>query len=219
MPEIDLLRRYPQAKRDIQKRHGAQSPSNIELARQYGFEYFDGTREQGYGGYGYDGRWLPIAEDIIEHYGLKPGHRVLDIGCAKGFLVKDLRKVCPGLETFGLDISTYALKNCEPEVIGYLHLGCASFLPFPDKSFDCVISINTLHNLEGEDLIKALGEIMRITKGSAYIQVDSYHTVEERDLFLSWVLTAKTHDYPEGWLKIFKEAGYTGDYGWTILNA
>src|SRR5437868_1612824 len=142
MPEIDLLRRYPKAKRDIQKRQAAQSPEAIKTARQYGFEYFDGTRDQGYGGYRYDGRWLPIAEDIISHYGLKAGDRVLDVGCAKGFLVKDLMKVCSGLDTFGLDISEYALKHAEPEVVGRLHLGCASVLPFPDKSFDCVISIN-----------------------------------------------------------------------------
>lgn len=218
MPEIDLLKRYPKAKRDIQKRKAAQCPKTIETARRYGFEYFDGTRDQGYGGYRYDGRWIPIAEDIIAHYGLKAGDRVLDIGCAKGFLVKDLQKVCPGLETFGIDISEYAMAHCEPEVIGRLHLGCASSLPFPDKSFDCVISINTLHNLEGESLQKSLREIKRVSRDSAYVQVDSYHTPEERELFLSWVLTAKTHGYPQEWLKIFNEAGYTGDYAWTVVS-
>lgn len=218
MPELNLLRRYPQAKRDIQKRQEARTPEAIRVARQYGFEYFDGTREQGYGGYSYDGRWIPIAEDIINHYGLKAGDRVLDIGCAKGFLVKDLRKVCPGIESFGIDVSEYAMLHCEPEVVGRLHLGCASSLPFPDKSFDCVLSINALHNLEGDQLLKALAEIMRVTKGPAYVQVDSYHTPEERELFLSWVLTAKTHDYPEEWIKIFKKAGYTGDYSWTVVN-
>ena len=218
MSEIDLLRRYPKAKRDIQKRSAAQNPENIALARQYGFEYFDGTRDQGYGGYRYDGRWLPIAEDIIAHYGLKAGDRVLDIGCAKCFLVKDLMKSCSGLEVFGLDISSYALQHCEDEVVGRLHLGCASSLPFPDNSFDCVLSINTLHNLEGQDLKNSLSEIMRVSKGPAYVQVDSYHTPEEREIFESWVLTAKTHGYPEEWISIFKNSGYTGDYGWTVIN-
>ena len=218
MPELNLLKRYPAAKRDIQKRHEAQTAENIAIACQFGFEYFDGSRDQGYGGYRYDGRWIPIAEDIISHYGLRPGNRVLDIGCAKGFLVKDLMKVCPGLEVFGLDISEYALTHCEEEVVGRLHLGCASSLPFPDKSFDCVLSINTLHNLEGEHLKKALREVTRVSKGSSYVQVDAYHTKEERDLFLSWVLTAKTHDYPEGWIRLFKEVGYKGDYNWTVVS-
>src|SRR5215469_15230488 len=135
MREINLLRRLPATKRNIEKRHEAQTAENIATARQYGREYFDGPREVGYGGYRYDGRWIPIAEDMVAHFALKPGDRVLDVGCAKGFLVHDLMKVCPGLEAFGLDISEYALMNCLPAVVGRLHLGSADKLPFPDGSF------------------------------------------------------------------------------------
>src|SRR5438309_6706375 len=113
MAEVNLLHRYPRAKRNIEKRTVAQSEENIRIARMYGREYFDGSRDTGYGGYRYDGRWVAIAEDMIEHWRLRPGDRVLDVGCGKGFLVKDLIKVCPGLEAFGLDISEYALLNCE----------------------------------------------------------------------------------------------------------
>src|SRR5262249_951315 len=137
----------------------------------------------------------------------------------KGFLVKDLMLECPGLEAFGLEISSYALLNCEPEVVGRLHLGDASSLPFPDRSFDAVISINTLHNLDRARVIAALREIMRVTRNSrAYIQVDSYRDETEKQLFLEWALTAETHDYPAGWKKLFQEAGYTGDYYWTIVE-
>jgi SAM-dependent methyltransferase len=216
--EVNLLRRYPKAKRNIEKRHSAQTEENIRLAREYGCEYFDGNRDTGYGGYSYDGRWLPIAKDMIEHFGLSAGSRVLDVGAAKGFLVKDFGIACPGLEAFGLDISLYALLHCEPEVVGRLHLGSADALPFPDDSFDAVVSINTLHNLERERCIVGLQELMRVSRGGCYVQVDSYRTDEERDLFLSWVLTAKTHDYPDGWRELFAEAGYTGDYYWTIVQ-
>jgi SAM-dependent methyltransferase len=218
MAEVDLLRRYPRARRNIEKRHAAQTEQNIRLARQYGREYFDGSRDTGYGGYVYDGRWIPIAHDIVEHFGLTAGSRVLDVGAAKGFLVKDLAIACPGLEAFGLDISEYALRHCEPEVVGRLHLGSADALPFPDDSFDAVISINTLHNLERDRCIVALQELMRVSRGGCYVQVDSYRNEEERELFLSWVLTARTHDYPDGWRELFAEAGYTGDYGWTIVE-
>lgn len=218
MAEVNLLRRYPRSKRNITKRAEAQSPENIALSRQYGQAYFDGTRDTGYGGYRYDGRWVPIAEDIVQHFGLKPGQRVLDVGGAKGFLVKDLMKVCPGLEAFGLDISEYAVMNCEPEVVGRMHLGDCRKLPFPDGSFDAVISINAIHNVDRADCIRALREIQRLSRGRAYVQVDSYRTPEEKELFLSWVLTAYTHDYPEGWKRIFAEAGYTGDYYWTIVE-
>ena len=218
MAEVDLLARLPKTRRNLEKRKEAQTPRNIAIAREYGQQYFDGPREVGYGGYRYDGRWVPIAEDIVRHFNLKPGDRVLDVGCAKGFLVKDLMKVCPGLEAFGLDISEYALMHCEPEVVGRLHLGSADRLPFPDNSFSAVISINTLHNFERADAIRAVREVERLAPGRGFIQVDSYRTPEQRELFLSWVLTAKFHDYPDGWRELFAEAGYTGDYYWTILE-
>lgn len=218
MAEIDLLTRLPRTRRNVQKRHEAQTSENIAIASQYGQAYFDGPREVGYGGYRYDGRWIPIAEDFVRHFDLKPGDRILDVGCAKGFLVKDLMKVCPGLEVFGLDISEYALMHCEPEVVGRLHLGSADRLPFPDNSFDAVISINTIHNFERSDAVRAVREVERLAPGRGFIQVDAYYTPEQRELFMKWVLTAKYHDYPEGWLAVFKEAGYTGDWFWTVLE-
>lgn len=218
MAEVNLLARLPRTKRNIEKRKEAQTPENIAIAREYGQQYFDGPREMGYGGYRYDGRWVPIAEDMVKHFGLKAGDRVLDVGCAKGFLVKDLMKVCPGLEVYGLDISEYAMMHCEPEVVGRLHLGSADRLPFPDNSFQAVISLNTIHNFTRPDAIRAVREIERLAPGRGFIQVDSYRTPEQRELFLSWVLTAKFHDYPDEWIKLFKEAGYTGDWYWTILE-
>jgi ubiquinone/menaquinone biosynthesis C-methylase UbiE len=219
MAEINLLARLPRGKRNVNARAAGKSDEVIRISKQYGQEYFDGPREYGYGGYRYDGRWIPIAEDIIKHFDLKPGMRVLDVGAAKGFLVKDLMKVCPGLEVFGIDISRYAAMNCEPEVIGRLHVGNANDLPFPDDSFDCVLSINTLHNFYRPGVIKALSEMKRVCRtDKMFVQVDSYRTEEQRQLFLEWVLTADFHDFPEGWMQVFTEAGYTGDYYWTILE-
>src|SRR3984957_15962690 len=156
MAEVDLLRALPHTKRNIQRRKEAKDPAVVAISKQYGEMYFDGPREYGYGGYRYDGRWIPVARDIIDHFGLKPGMRVLDVGCAKGFLVKDLMLACPGLETFGIDISHYALMHADTEVVGRLHLGSSDRLPFPDNSFDCVISLNTLHNFNREHVIVAL---------------------------------------------------------------
>lgn len=218
MPEINLLSALPKGKRKVAARAHAKTDEHIRISREYGEIYFDGPREYGYGGYRYDGRWIPVARDIVAHFGLKPGDRVLDVGCAKGFLVKDLLQVCPGLEVFGVDVSTYALMHCEPEVVGRLHLGNAMSLPFPDNSFQAVISLNTIHNLERHDCITALKEMQRLAPGKGFVQVDSYRTPEQREVFLDWVLTAKYHDYPEGWIATFKEAGYTGDYYWTIIE-
>ena len=144
--------------------------------------------------------------------------RVLDVGCGKGFLVKDLMIECPGLEAFGLDISLYALMHCEKEVVGRVHLGSAERLPFRDRSFDCVLSINTIHNLPRPRAVQAMQEIQRLSDGRAFVQVDSYRTPQQKEIFESWALTAESHDYPDGWLKLFRESGYTGDYYWTIID-
>jgi ubiquinone/menaquinone biosynthesis C-methylase UbiE len=218
MREVNLLAKLPKPRRDIRARGTAKSPAVVEVSRQYGELYFDGPRDYGYGGYRYDGRWLPVAQDLVAHFGLGPGDRVLDVGCAKGFLVKDLMAACPGLEAFGVDVSRYALMHCEPEVVGRLHLGSAVSLPFPDDSFQAVLSINTIHNLDRDECRRAVQEIQRLAPGRGFIQVDSYHTPEQREVFESWVLTAKFHDYPKGWLALFAEAGYTGDYYWTIIE-
>jgi SAM-dependent methyltransferase len=218
MAEFDLLHRYPKSKRNVSARATAKTDEHVRISRQYGKEYFDGDRAYGYGGYRYDGRWKPVAEDIVSHFGLKAGDRILDVGCGKGFLVKDILLMAPGVEAFGLDISDYALKHCEPEVVGRLHRGNARDLPFPDHSFTAIVSINTIHNLPRDQCIVALREIERVTTASrAYVQVDSYRTPEEKRLFEEWVLTAYTHDYPEGWRQIFSEAGYKGDYYWTFV--
>lgn len=212
MAEVNLLSKLPQS-----------SPRNLirssdscasEIARNFGKLYFDGPRRFGYGGYCYDGRWIPVARDIIAHFDLQWGQRVLDVGCAKGFLVKDLMVECSGLYAFGIDISEYALRN---RIAGRVCRANAISLPFSDHSFDAAVSINTLHNLNRAGVVCALREIMRVCKGGkAFVQVDSYHTEEQRSKFLDWVLTAEFHDYPDGWLKVFEEAGYTGDWGWTI---
>ena len=128
-------------------------------------------------------------------------------------------KVLPGLEAFGLDISEYALMHCEPEVVGRLHLGNAVKLPFPDNSFKAASSRSTRSTISiAPSCIIALEEMQRLAPGRGFVQVDSYRTPEQKAMFEEWVLTAKFHDYPDGWVDLFREAGYTGDYYWTIID-
>jgi SAM-dependent methyltransferase len=218
MAEVDLLRHYPRAQRKMAKPRAA-DPANRVAALKFGAEYFDGKREQGYGGYYYDGRWVPIARDIVAHFGLEPGDRVLDVGCAKGFLVKDLMAACPGLQVYGLDVSHYALTHAEAETAGRLVLGTADRLPFADGSFQAVLCINVVHNLERDRCMGALREIERLAPGRGYVRVDAYRTDAEREIFLGWVLTAVTFLTPDAWRDLMAEAGYTGDYSWTVLAA
>ena len=215
MKKINLLNTIKKASRNIKERSFKKSKKIISTSRKYDFDYFDGDRKYGYGGYKYDGRWISVAKRIKKIYKLKKGAKILDIGCAKGFLLKDMLDI--GLDPYGLEISRYAIENCHKDVIGRIHLGSAESLPFPDNSFDFVISLNTLHNLNKLKCEIALKEIMRVSKGKSFIQVDSYRNLKEKKLFLDWVLTAKYHDYPKNWLKLFKKSSYKGDYFWTIV--
>jgi len=81
-----------------------------------------------------------------------------------------------------------------------------------------VIAINTLHNLPRERCKKALQEIERVSRGKSYVVVDSYYSSDQKREFEKWMLTAEFHDYPEGWMALFKEAGYGGHFSWNILS-
>jgi SAM-dependent methyltransferase len=217
MREVNLLDSYPKSKRPIAEREAA-VPYQRAIAKQFGREYFDGERTQGYGGYRYDGRWVRVAERMRDFYGLRAGDRILDVGCAKGFLLHDFRQVVPGIEVVGLDVSAYAIEHAMEDVAPRLVRGTAAYLPFADRAFDLVISINTIHNLDLEQCLRALREMERVSRRFKYVQVDSYRDDEERALFERWQLTAVTYFDPEGWKQRFREAGYTGDFYWTITE-
>jgi|TARA_B110000967_G_C18648988_1_gene442360 ubiquinone/menaquinone biosynthesis C-methylase UbiE len=218
MAEINLLSSLPKSKRSITERKEAKTEDHVKISRMYGKEYFDGDREYGYGGYKYDGRWVSVAKDIKKHFELNDGEKVLDVGCAKGFLVKDFFDL--GIQSLGIDISKYAIDNSLLEIKDKLIIGSADKLPFPDDTFDAVVSINTIHNLDREKCKQAINEMQRVSKNKKklFIQVDSYLNEEQKKIFESWVLTAKFYGYPKEWIELFKECDYEGDWNWTIIN-
>lgn len=203
---------HKSTKRDYLKRVNEYPKAEAaEKAKEWGYDYWDGDRRICYGGYNYDGRWAKVAKLMIDYYGLKPGDRVLDVGCGKGFLVYDFTQVLPGVEVAGLDISGYAIENAKEEVKGVLRVGHAKDLPFEDNSFDLVVSINTLHNLYCYELDSALREIERVGKNK-YICVESYRNEEEKVNLLYWQVTCEAFCTPDEWEWWFKQTGYTGDY-------
>lgn len=189
-----------------------------EIASRFGQEYWDGPRHQGYGGYHYDGRWRPIAQQFVDLYGLGPHSRVLDVGCGKGYLLYEFTQVAPGIEVAGLDISQYGVENAKPEIRDRLVLGTAAHLPFADASFDCVVSLAALHNLGVGDLWSALTEVERVGRhGNTYIMVESYRDMREKVNLLYWQLTCKSFYSVEDWEWLFRQAGYSGDYGFIFF--
>ena len=217
MAYLDLIQKiHRKTKRDYLKERvlGSDKASCAKIAKKFGKDYWDGDRKYGYGGYYYDGRWKSLAEKLATRYQLKPGHRVLDVGCGKGYLLYELTQVVPDLMVHGLDVSRYAIKLGKQEVKERLLVGNATRLPFKDKTFDLVVSINTLHNLYIYDLKKAVQQIERVGKRkSKYIVVDSYRGEREKVNLMYWQLTCECFYTPKEWEWLLKEYGYTGDLG------
>lgn len=215
--EIDLMAKYPRVNRDLDERALKRTQEDRLIAQQFGKEFFDGDRRYGYGGYRYHPRfWQPVIPDFQRHFQLSPKSRVLDVGCGKGFMLYDLMQLIPGIRIDGVDISSYAIENAKQEVKPFLKIGNARQLPYPDKSFDVVFSITTIHNLDLKDCKQALREITRVAKQGSFITVDAYRNEEEKKRMDMWNLTAKTYMHVNEWKDLFREAGYTGDYYWFI---
>ena len=191
---------------------------SAEIAIKYGRDYWDGDRSYGYGGYTYDGRWRGVAEDMVRHYGLQPGARILDVGCGKGFLLYEFTQVLPGAQVSGIDISSYAVENAKHEIRDSLTVGNATALPYPDKSFDFVVSVTTLHNLFNYELDAALREIERVSRGAKHVIVESYRNEREKANLLYWQLTCRSFYTPAEWEWFFKRSGYTGDYSYIVFE-
>jgi ubiquinone/menaquinone biosynthesis C-methylase UbiE len=177
----------------------------------------DLDRSHGYGGFHYMPRfWQPVIPTFQDYWGLNADSSVLDVGCAKGFMLHDFAEMIPGISVKGIDISTYAIENAIDDMRPNVQVACATQLPFPDNSFDVVISITTVHNLDRVDLIQSLKEIERVSRRGSFITVDAYRNEAEKVRMNAWNLTAQTVLHVDEWCDLFKEAGYTGDYYWFI---
>lgn len=189
----------------------------MEVAREYGKEYWDGDRRYGYGGYRYiPGYWKPVAEQLIARYGLTNESSILDVGCGKGHLLHELKLMLPRAQCWGMDVSGYALDEAMhlpggSSINGLDMARAQDTLEGHDKGFDLVLSINVLHNLKRHELPTALREIQRVGK-QAYICVESYRNGLEQFNLQCWALTCWAFYDTDEWISAYQEYGYTGDY-------
>jgi ubiquinone/menaquinone biosynthesis C-methylase UbiE len=214
---VDLMYKYPVANNRLNERKNP-TEQEKQVAKEFGREFFDGDRKHGYGGFSYNPKyWTETVQLFIEKYDLNEKSSVLDVGCGKGFMLVDLLKAIPTLDLSGIDISNYAIENSHESIKNRLKVANCLNLPFEDNSFDLVISINTIHNLDELGCIKSLQEIERVKKKHSYLVVDGWSTPEEERDLKSWVLTAVTVLHTSEWEKLFEKAGYTGDYSfWKV---
>ncbi|SVB54394.1 uncharacterized protein METZ01_LOCUS207248, partial [marine metagenome] len=211
--EVNLLKFYPKSNRPIDERGNLVMEEDRAKARKFDVDYFDGDRLTGYGGYNYNPRfWEETVAHVTDFYKLDNHSRILDVGCAKGFMMHDLQLLLPGAEILGIDISEYAKDNAIESVKEKISVGNANNLPFADNYFDLVIAINTLHNLPRIDCKEAFREINRVTKKDAFVMNDAWRDDEGKESMLNWNLTALTYMSCDDWLVFFDEVNYIGDY-------
>jgi len=215
--EIDLLANYPKSKRNVDERGAEKSDQDRAIARKFGKEFFDGDRRHGYGGFKYFPKfWQPVIPTFQEHFNLSASSHVLDVGCAKGFMMHDMAELIPGISIQGVDVSDYAIENGIEDMRPFMQVADARQLPFDSNSFDVTISINTIHNLERDECGRALQEIERVSRSGAFVTVDAYRDNDEKERMFAWNLTAKTIMHVDEWVEFFDEVGYTGDYYWFV---
>ena len=204
---------HKKTKRDYLSRMTDNKVFYMHLAKKYSKDYWDGSRKAGYGGYKYiKDYWKPVALKIIKKYKLNNKSSILDVGCGKGFLLFEIKKILPYISISGFDLSKYAISKSPKEIRKYLivHNAKKKF-PFKSKQFDLVISLGCIHNLEINELKDCLKEIARVSK-KQFIMTESYRNDQELFNLQCWALTCSSFFTPKEWKWIFNQFGYSGDY-------
>ena len=212
MRAFDALAGYPQPRAPRSVGPNVRTIRNRIIASSRGKEFYDGDRRNGYGGFTYDGRWVPIAKGMAKEYGLTAASAMLQVNCEKGFLLHDIQQLLPGITVRGVEISDYAIATAMPSVRPYIQKAPFTQLPFADQTFDVVIAIGAVYALTLTDAITCLKEIQRVGKGRGFVTLASYETPQDKQLFEWWTLLGATILREEEWIEVLEHAGYTGDY-------
>ena len=191
----------------------------MQVAKEYGYHYWDGDRKYGYGGYNYiPGYHTDLAKKIIKKYKLNNNSKILDVGCGKGFLAYEIKRIIKSEYIYGTDISTYAKKNALKDFKNNIkiHNLTNKFL-YKNNYFDLVVSFNTFHNLHNYDLFNSLKEMERVSK-KKYLVVESYRNEKEKMNLLYWQVTCEAFCTPKEWKWWFNKANYKGDFSFIYFK-
>ena len=191
---------------------------NKLIAWELDKEYYDGDRNNGYGGFSYDGRWLKLLPAFIKRYKLNNNSKILDLGCKKGFIMKDLKTLLPGAKIYGIEDHKYPIRNAEKEIKKNIIFTNYYNIPFKNNYFDLVIGFSSIYKYNFQDVVKTIREINRVSRKS-FFTVASYSNKKEREIFDKWTLLGTTILSKKEWLELFKFLKYRGDYYFTTAKS
>tara|TARA_B100000745_G_scaffold263608_1_gene188071 strand:+ start:96 stop:776 length:681 start_codon:yes stop_codon:yes gene_type:complete len=212
MREFDALSNYPEPAQPRVVHPKIRTIHNRIVASYRGEAFYDGDRNNGYGGFNYDGRWAPIAKNMIETYSLDGQSKILQVGSDKGFLLHEFLQISPTTDVRGTEVSDYAINCTMTSVKPFVKKAPFTVLPFADNEFDFIIAIGAVYSLNLPDAIKCLKEIQRVGKGKSFITLGAYESEDDLRLFRYWTLLGSTILSKEDWVEVLDHAGYTGDY-------
>ena len=216
MKEYNLLGSYPKPTKPRFVGKNLRTIKHRIIASKRDFNFFDGNRNYGYGGFKYDGRWAPIAKKIISRYGLRDGSRVLHLGSEKGFLLHEILKINPKINVVGLETSQYAISKTLGTVkkkIKKIKNYCD--IDKIDQKFDCIIALGVIYTLTLADAIYCIKKIQKLARGNSFITLATYSNQEDYWLFKNWTVLGSTLLKQDEWRKVLKHCKYKGDYNFT----
>jgi len=113
---------------------------------------------------------------LIKQANIQPGHKVLDLGCGTGTLAMMAKATQPEAEVIGLDADPEMLhmaiaKSAEQKITVKFDVGFAHQLPYPDASFDRVLSSIMIHHLKTPEKKKAAYEVFRVLKPGGELHI------------------------------------------------
>lgn len=212
MREYDALSGYPAPNKPRCVHPNSRTIHNRIIASYRDKEFYDGDRINGYGGYRNDGRWAPIAQNMLQRYSLNGQSSILQVGCEKGFLLHEFTQILPPITIRGTEISDYAIDCAMSSMKPFISKALFTELPFTDREFDFIIAIGVVYSLNLQDAIKCLKEIQRVGKGKSFITLGAYETENDLRLFRYWTLLGCTILSKTDWVEVLNHVGYTGDY-------
>ena len=216
MREFNLLGEYPRPEKPRYVGSDLRTINHRIVATYRDKDFFDGNRNYGYGGFKYDGRWKSVAEKICNEYKLNNSSSFLQIGCEKGFLLKDLKDKYKKMRIEGIETSNYAITNSIPDAKENIKY-CNNYtdLEYGDSEFDFIFALGVVYTHNLTNAIKCLREIQRVGKGKSFITLASYENRDDYWLFKQWSLLGTTVLRKDEWRKVLSHVNYSGDYSFT----